>query len=411
MNGEDRDVTAVVAVGETGLVPVPQKPMSYWARASKKYRTALVILSFALAVFLVVFTVLSSYVFSYESLFYFGRDLKTMLTLAELGEHALYYDYQGEEAMPVAYRGGIAVAHRGGVDVYDAVGEQLLSVREGISFASPRLVVSRDYLVAFDFGSNRFVVCNSYDKLYEGTTEAPIYAAFVSDAGYVSLITGSDTYLSEVYLYDAQFNLRLHSKRASATVSAVVSENGRTMAIVGATAEGTLLEVYMIGGDLEDDEPLSSTALSGFPLAVGYTSASKLAVLTDTAAHTLSTDGKVYRTFDYEGGALHAYHIDENGIALALETDRLHGAYRVLVLDKKGRVECDLARGARVRALALSDDRLWLLGENEAVCIDRDGEETLATVTVDDTALDIVALHDKLARVIYVAEARTFAVN
>jgi len=411
MNGENRDVTAVVAVGETGLVPVPEKPLSYWARVSKKYRTALVILSFALAVFLVVFTVLSSYVFSYDSLFYFGRDLKTMLTLADLGDHALYYDYQGDTAMPIAYRGGMAVAHQGGVDVYDAVGEQLLSVREELLFAAPRLAVSRDYLVAYDFGGNRFVVCNSYDKLYEGTTEAPIMAAFVSDAGYVSLITESDTYLSEVYLYDAHFNLRLHSKRTSATVSAVVSENGRTMTIVGATAEGTLVEVYMIGGDIGDDEPLSSTALSGFPLAVGYTSGTKLAVLTDTAAHTLSTDGKVYRTFDYEGGTLQAYHIDENGIAFSLETDRLHGAYRVLVLDKKGRAECDLARGARVRALALSDDRLWLLGESEAVCIDRDGEETLATVTVDDTALDIVALHDKLARVIYVAEARTFAVN
>lgn len=411
MNGENRNVTAVVAVGETGLVPAPEKPLSYWARTSKKYRAALVILSFALAVFLVVFAVLSSHAFTYDSLFYFGRDVKTMLTLADLGEHALYYDYRGEAAVPISYRGGMAVAHSKGVDVYDAVGEQLLSVREGISLDTPRLAVSRDYLVAFDFGGNTFVVCNSYDKLYEGTTVAPIYAAFVSDAGYVALITGSDTYLSEVLLYDAQFNLRLHAKRASATVSAVISDNGRTMAIVGATADGTVVDVYMIGGDLGDDKPLSTTALSGFPLAAGYTSGTKLAILTDTAAHTLSVDGDVYHSFSYEGGVLQAYHIDENGIAFSLETDRLHGAYRVLVLDKKGRVENDLARGARVRALSLSDDRLWLLGEAEATCIDRDREQPLGTLAVDDGALGIVALHDKLARVIYVAEARSFAVK
>ena len=407
MNGENRNVTAVVAVGETGLVPVPEKPLSYWARVSKKYRGALVILSFVLAVFLVIFAVLSSHAFTYDSLFYFGRDIKTMLTLADLGEQALYYDYRGEDAVPVSYRGGMAVAHGGGVDVYDAVGEQLLSVCEEISFRSPRLAVSRNYLVAFDFGGNSFVVCNSYDRLYEGTTEFPIYAAFVSDSGYISLITGSDTYLSEVLLYDAQFNLRLHAKRTSATVSAVISDNGRTMAIVGATADGTVVDVYMIG----DDKPLSSTALSGFPLAAGYTSGTKLAILTDTAAHTLSVDGDVYHSFSYEGGVLQAYHIDENGIAFSLETDRLHGAYRVLVLDKKGRVENDLAQGARVRALSLSDDRLWLLGEAEATCIDRDREQPLGTLAVDDGALGIVALHDKLARVIYVAEARSFAVK
>ena len=411
MNGENRNTTALVVAQETGLVAVPQKPLGYWARCAKKYRTALMLLSFALAVFLVIFAVLSSHAFTYDSFFYFARDVKTMMTLADLSDHALYYDYGGASAMPVSYRGGIAVAHEAGVDVYDAVGEQLLSVREELTMRMPRIAVSRDYLVVFDFGSNRFIVCNSYDKLFEGTTEAPIYAAFVSDAGYVSLITGSDTYLSEVYLYDAQFNLRLHSYRTSATVSTVVADNGRTMTIVGATAEGTLVDVYMIGGDLGDEKPLSSTVLAGFPLAAGYTAGTKLAILTDTAAYTLATDGKVYRTVDYEGGALYAYHIDENGIALALETDRLHGTYRVLVLNKKGRVECDIARGTRVRALTLSDDRLWLLGEQEATCIDRDTEMTVGVLEVNGSALSIVALNDKLARIIYTAEARSFAIQ
>ena len=96
---------------------------------------------------------------------------------------------------------------------------------------------------------------------------------------------------------------------------------------------------------------------------------------------------------------------------MALETDRLHGTYRVLVLNKKGRVECDIARGTRVRALTLSDDRLWLLGEQEATCIDRDTEMTVGVLEVNGSALSIVALNDKLARIIYTAEARSFAIQ
>ena len=403
MNVEDQNVMALVAVPD-GDASAAKKPLGYWARTGQKYRVASMALCLVLAVFLIVFTAFCSHVFGYSSLFYFTRDLGTVASLADLGEQTLYYDYRDEDAAVSVYRGGVAVAHTEGLDIYDGRGERLLTHRAETSLKAPRLAVSRNCLAVFDFGGTAFSVCNSYDVLFEGKTENPIYAVFVSDVGYVCVVTGSATALSEVLLYDANFQLVSRFSRASATVSATVSKNGRTVALVGATASGTVVDVYTIG----KKEPLSETVLSGFPLAAGYTSTDKLAVLTDEAVFTLSAKGKLYDSVSLEGTLPTAYSIDENGIAVALETDRLQGTARVLVLGKKGSVEADFLTDYQVRAISVSDRTVWLLGSDRAVCTARDGEEVLAMTDAAADAMGIVALHDRAARVLYPAMALTF---
>ncbi len=408
MDRENREVTALVKA-DANLPVATKKTVGYWLRVANGYKTAFSVLCFVLAVFLVIFTVLSARSFAYDSLFYFGKDVANLISLANDDDRVIYYDYKGESARPAAYRGGVAVAHAAGVDIYAASGELLLAVEESRDCAMPRISVSRDYLAFYDFGGNSFCVCNSYTKLYEGQTEHPIYGAFVSDAGYVSLITGSDPspaadapfYLSEVLVYDANFNLVQHFGRATATVSAAISENGRTVTLVGADASGTVVDVYTVG----DEDPLSTTRLSGFPLAAGYTASNKLAVLTDTACYTLSTAGKLYDTVSYEGASLAAYSIDEKGIALALEVDRLLTSYRVLVLDKKGNIKSDAQSPHRVSSIALSDDHVWLLGGNEISCFARRGEVSFKSREVSEGALGIAALDDRTARVMFPAQA------
>ncbi|MBR2312530.1 MAG: hypothetical protein IKA46_04500 [Clostridia bacterium] len=406
MENENRS-TALVEASSTALVGTQEKPLGYWARISKKYQSAWLIVAFVLVLFVVMFSVLFAHAFSYDSLFYFGKDIATLTSLPDQGDTTVYYDYKGEDAVPVSYRGGMAVAHAGGVDIYAADSARLLSVAYETPYAAPRIAVSRDYLIAYDFGANSFCVCNSYDMLYEGVTEQPIYGAFVSNSGYFTIITRSDTALSEVLLFDADFNLKQRFGRASATVGAVVSENGRTVTLVGAVADGTTVDVYMIG----DEEPLSSTVLAGFPLAAGHTASTKLAIITDTACHVISHEGKVYETVGFDGAALAAYSVSENGIALALETDRINAAYRVLALDKKGKIQAEFTHSGRVKALALSDSRLWMLCDTEAVCVEVDNVQKVDRLAVDDGAFGIVALGDHNARVLYPAQALHFKIG
>lgn len=408
MDRENREATALVKREEN--LPVAEAPtVGYWMRVSKAYKTAFSVLCFVLAVFLVVFSVLSAHTFTYDSLFYFGKDLSTLISLSGREGSVIYYDYEGRDARPLVYRGGVAVAHRTGVDIYAAGGELLLALKDDHNYTTPRIAASRDYLAVYDFGGNAFSVCNSYAKLYEGKTDYPIYGVHVSDAGYISVITGSDPtpaegepfYLSEVLVLDAHFNLVQHFGRATATVSAVISQNGRTVTLVGAGATGTVVDVYTVGREA----PLSTTTFSGFPLAAGHTATGKLAILTDTACHTLSTTGKVYRTVDYNGASLAAYSIDENGISLALEVDRLHTQYRALVLDKKGNVKADLTVSHPVSSVALSGEYLWVLGGNTLSCFTRRDGTCLETRTLGEGALGASVLSDRTVRVLFPAQA------
>lgn len=408
MDRENREVTALVR-REENLPAAPKQTDSYWMRVSKAYKMVFSVLSFVLAVFLVVFSVLSARTFTYDSLFYFGKDLSTLIPLSNRDGSVIYYDFEGANARPAVYRGGVAVAHDKGVDIYAAGGELLLAVQDGHHYAAPRIAASRDYLAVYDFGGNTFLVCNSYAKLYEGKTDNPIYGVYVSDAGYIAVITGSNPtpaadepfYLSEVLILDAHFNLVQHFGRATATISAVISQNGRTVTLVGASAAGTVVDVYTVGREA----PLSTTVLSGFPLAAGYTATGKVAVLTDTACHTLSTTGKLYEAVGYNGAALAAYSIDENGIALVLEVDRLQTQYRALTLDKKGNVESDLNVSHPVSAVALSGEYLWVLGGNRLSCFSRRDDSCVETRTLGEGALSVSVLSDRTVRVLFPAQA------
>ena len=121
--------------------------------------------------------------------------------------------------------------------------------------------------------------------------------------------------------------------------------------------------------------------------------------------------GKVYETVRFDGATLAAYSVGENGIALALETDRINAAYRVLVLDKKGKVETEFTHLGRVKALSVSDKYLWLLGDTDVICMQFDDAQKVKKFTVDDSALAIASLGDNSARVLYPAEALHFKIG
>lgn len=401
MSEKNRKETALVVAAEQGAVQKPRQPQSYWARVSACYQHGFFVLLFALAVFVVMFIVLCADAFRYEGLLYFGKDVKNVVTGSQEDGETVYYDYRAN-ATRLAYHGGYAVIGAEGTEIYAADGERLLRVEK--AQVAPRAVVSRDHLVVYEQGGKSFYVCNSYAVLFEGTCEETIYGAFVSDAGYFALIVGGERTLSAVLLYDSGFHPVGRYDRAGATVSVVIAANGQRLAIVDATAEGTLVDVYMIG----DKNPLSSTVLKGFPLTAGFTAANKLAVLTDVGCHTLNVNGRVYESVFFDGCAPVASHISREGVCVVLESDRTNSVYRVLVMNKKGSVKLDHLHYGSVTAVSLADKTLWLLAGDHLKAISIKDGEAIASLAVGEGALGIALAEPDRARVLYPARAVTF---
>ena len=371
----------------------------YWQRTAKRYTRATRVLLIALLLFVLLFSAICSDAFAYNNVFYFGKDLFTLSALNSEGDSVLYYTYGEEGALPVSYRGGIAVVHRGGTETYDAAGNRLMTVTG--QYKNPRVAVSRGNLVSYDFGGTDFCVSNPYLELYRGTTERAIYRAFISDSGYFTLICASETALCDVLLYDANFRLAQRFSRGGATVCAVVSPNGRYVAIADATDKGTLVEVYAVG----DSTPATSFTVEGFPLSLSFEGSTYLSLLTDKGAHAFHVGGKAYGATSFEGAALYTFDAGENGTALVLETNRTQNAYRLVVLDKKGNVKLQKDVTGAITAVSLADDTVWVLQGDNVSCLRLKDGSALLERTVPAGAIGISALSNKTAQVLFPAEA------
>lgn len=407
MDEEKREVTAVTvrAPDAAALAPVAEQAPRYWGKSARALTFLWRVLLLVLAVFLVVFSALHYTAFSPLNLYYFGQDLKGLSALVTDDTAPLYYAYGGEGAAVLAYRGGVAVVGTQETAVFAADGVALLSVPHERAMQAPRGVVSRDYLIAYDHGGRHFTVINAHDVLYEGEAPAPILGAGLSDAGCFALIVASDRALSEVLLYDASFRLTHTFGRAAATVAAPLSADGRTLALVGATAAGAVVDIFTFG----EEAPRATLTLDGFPLAADFTANGRLAVLTTTGLTALTSMGKLLEAQDFAGAMPTAYDIGENGVAVALQTDRLTGASRVLVTNRRGGEVLSLATEGTVFSVSVGEDSVFLLQNKQAACYRLKNGELQQTLAVPDDAISVAAIGAGRARVLCPAVALTVA--
>lgn len=405
MNPEERNITtAVVAVEEQLPVPATKKSV-YWGKVASSYTVIWRVLLIALILFAALFMLLFSRAFTYDSVFCFFKDLQAVSAFVPSDYDVVHTTYEEGEHVSLPYRGGIAFVNNGGIEVYSPDGKRLLDVDRTLK--NPRAVASRKYLVAFENGGTGFSVTNSYAELFHGETEFPIYGAEISDSGHFALITTSDEVLSQVLLYDNNFNLIQRFRRASATVGVGLSDNGKRIALLGAGAENgtvqTQLDVFLLG---ETEAELSLVLQEEFPLSVGFTGNKNMMVFTDKALRCCNADGKMHTELMLEGAPA-AFVTNGNGALLALETDALTATHRVIALDKKGNTVYDGIFTGDITAAALGENELFLLSGERAVRVDVKNAE-MTEITVTAGATDLYIVDECAVRVVYPAKTEYY---
>ena len=368
---------------EKALIPTDTRPekAGYWMRVSAAYAVLFRTLLFVLPLFVIVFMAICAQAFTRNSVFGFGNDLLSVSSFLSSDYSTVYYAFEEGEKSVLSYRDGVAVVTTEGIEVYSPDGERLLD--KSLPLTSPRAVASAKYLVVYDFASTTFVVTNGYSVLFEGETDFPILGADVSDTGHFALITASDTHLSQVLLYDANFNLIQRFSRNSATTAVSLSANGKYVAICGLTSENgaaqSLVDLYRMG----TKQPVFNTRVNELALALSFTDTRHLALITSRAGYVLDLDGKQQCRLDFGDAAISSYDISENGCAILLDTDGVHTQNRLLICDKRGDLLCDRNFDVDFTAVAYGKEQAYLLGEGTLwrVSAQDDGAEQLAVPT------------------------------
>ncbi len=401
MNGEEKKTTAVVPAATKSVELV--KKDGYWGFVASRYTLIKRILVIALILFIVFFMIFFSRAFTYDSLFSFFKDLQSVAAFVPSDYQTVTATYHEGEEYVLAYRGGVAFVNGRGIEIYSPDGKRLLDV-EG-EFTAPRAVSSRKYLLSFDQEGNTFVVTSAYSKLYEGKTDFPILGAEVSDSGHFALITGSDTALSVVLLYDSNFNLIQRFERASATVSVAISDNGKRIALLGAVAEqgkiAAKLDVFKLGESEAENTLLLEDEM---PLSLGFTDNKHLALLTNRALTFTEIDLDKKTRYLLKDRTIVDFTVNADGAALVLEGDALKAEHTVLAFDEKGEKILDRLFKGDVKAVDRKENQLFLLATDCVVRYDCK-EETENVYQLEKEARDLFAAGDNGVRVIYPAKA------
>ena len=411
MNSGENQTTALVPAEQSRLpVATPEKKEGYWGRISACYKRVSRVLLVASLLFVVLFMLLFSRVFTYDSLFSFFKDLQTVSSFIPSDYDTVYATYEKGDHTALSYRGGVAFVNGGGVEIYSPNGRRLTDI--ALDYEAPRAVASRKYLIAYDQGGKDFTVTNSYAALHMGKTDFAILGAAISDSGHFALITEADrtnpeegNILSYVLLYDNNFNLIQEIKRVTATVGVSVSDNGKRLACFGATAENgqvrACLDVYRIGRSKEAEQ---SFVFDGeMPLSVGFTDNKNIVCLTDQNLRCCEIDGDLDACIAIEG-ALVGFKVDQNGALLVIETDPVTATQRVLALESSGETAYDGQFIGDIAAVAMGDGELFLLSGETVTRIDPDGNVSKA-ISVEAGATELFVVDDKQIRVIYPAKA------
>lgn len=364
---------AVVEV-KTAPLPIPtEKEETYFAATARRYRNVFRVLLVTLVLFAVLFVLFFSKAFTYDSLYYFVRDLSGIVSTVGADCDEISYAYHAGESAYALYQGGIVRVSTAGVEIFRPDGEHALCAEIGLE--APRVALSRRYVIVYDFGGNDFYIYNAYDELYHGTTEAPILGITVADSGEFAVLIPSGRSLSAVLYYDTDFSMVQRFERGSATVDMALSENGEKIAFLGIGAEGGVLDIYEIG----NPEPTAAVTLSvGTPDTVIFLSAKNAAVVGSDGAVVLQTDGKTLKNIAFAGKRPVSVKKSESGFAVALCEENTRNEAEILLFDKRGTEQFRAKTTGRFSGMSLFGKNVFVLSDDRIRMFSAKGEASVS---------------------------------
>ncbi len=403
---EPKKQTALT-VREGERLPVPVKP-SYWDKSAGAYTLVSRALLIALPLTVLIFVTVFFRSFAPSSLLSFVKDMQSTSVFDGAERKSVYFAYEETAGPVLSFRGGLAVVNGDGAEIYASDGERLLEVSQDM--LTPRAVASRKILLAYDFGTGRYLITNNYTRLHRETLDRSIYLADADDTGQYALLTSDGTGNTEVFLYNGKFE-RTHTVTPAGTAVGIsLSKNGKYLATLSLKSDGaerkSVLELYRTDGrgsvfSLELEEEL--------PLALSFTSDRYIAVLTDRALRVCNLDGAWRNEISIQGEPI-AMDCTEQGCALALRIDALSAQNRVLVLDKKGNTLYNGTVTGDLTAVAMARENAFLLIGERVCCVLAERGECMER-SCRTGAKGLVAVDGYRACVIYEGEAEYIYFN
>lgn len=266
---------------------------------SSKFKVAKFITLAVLIFFILSMITLFRSEITVENFRYLARNFDTSGS-GYTGSHtSVYYDVNGERSVSL-YRNDIAVVTQNSVNLYNTLGNNVLSSAE--SYLTPTVVSGGKYLLVYDLGGTGYSVYNNFSKLSSGAMDYQIRDAATSSGGTFAIVTKATEYQSAVYVYDTDFNNISRIYKDKYVVDVQVNSNKN---------EVLLLSEYVEDGDFSAEimicSPDSSSAVASYtitgalPVSAKYADNGSFSVLCDNGLYFFDYDCNLVNTYSFNG--------------------------------------------------------------------------------------------------------------
>ncbi len=253
---------------------------------------------------------------------------------AAVAEEEYIFDAGSGQAFAAAGK-GLAVANGTGLELLDGEGTAVTSMV--MQMENPAATGCENYAVFYDMGGMRLAVADFEGNIQELPVQGEIISAAVSDAGYLAVTTKCTGYRGLVTVYDPMLEVIYEWYSSSAwVISAMVSPDGRKLAVLSYTASGSEVRFF----DLDSDEQKGAFSVSDTVLLdLHWFSSSQLCAFSTSEVLFFNSKGDWQNTYSFAGQYLTGYTFSGDGYAaFALSPYRAGTTATLVSLDPTGAV-------------------------------------------------------------------------
>ena len=227
------------------------------------------------------------------------------------------------------------------------------------SYTDPLLRSANTYSIAFNEGGSEYRIIHDKHIVHEGVQGSSITDCDINDSGTYCILSDQTGYLSRLNVYDKN-NKFVYSYSFSDyyAVSVSINPSGNRV-VVGAfnSYDGRLVsKVYIL--DVTKSEPVSVyTYDDKLIYTVRFLSDDRFAVITDTQASVIKSDGSKETPYAYSSRLLTAYDIGKNGIVLSLSTSDDGRSCSLVTIDTDGHEVASFQTDQKIISVYAAPDR------------------------------------------------------
>ena len=233
------------------------------------------------------------------------------------------------------------------------------------NFSNPVLKVSEERVLIYNRESNKFIIANNSEALFDENLEQSIFCADISYNGSVAFVCDSPSYAAQIKVFDKNMEQYYTWYLADGLISDIaVSNDGQyvAFAVLKVKNGAFLSEIYCL--DTEKDEPLYiKELLNETVYKIESVSSSNFIYTSDKKIAFLNWEsGEVTNSNNYGSPS---YYVYTSGYHLALYGEAGHS--NIVLFDSSGKINYEFEYDGIIDDISVFDGRIYILSGNKVV--------------------------------------------